>query len=64
MTLAERRADTAERTALGVLMGTPAADARALVLGLELARALETATDHLAHAALSLRERVLEELSV
>jgi len=33
------------------------------VLGLEVARALETATDHLAHAALSLRDRILEELS-
>jgi hypothetical protein len=34
-----------------------------LVLGLEVTRALETATDYLAHAALSLRERVLEELT-
>lgn len=33
------------------------------MLGLEIARALETATDHLAHAAMALRERVLEELS-
>ena len=61
--LAERRADAAERAAIGAVMATPAADARSLVLGLELARALEGATDHLAHAALSLRERVLEELS-
>ena len=63
VTLAERRADAAERTATGALMALPAADARPLVLGLELARALEGATDHLAHAALSLRERVLGELS-
>jgi hypothetical protein len=63
VTLAERRADAAERTAIGALMSMPAADARSLVLGLELARALEGATDHLAHAALSLRDRVLEELS-
>ncbi|MFZ5781885.1 MAG: hypothetical protein ACOY4R_16960 [Pseudomonadota bacterium] len=63
VTLAERRADAAERTALGALMAAPAGDARSLVLGLELVRALEGATDHLAHAALSLRERVLEELS-
>lgn len=61
--LAERRADEAERTATGALMAVPATDARSLVLGLELARALEGATDHLAHAALSLRERVLGELS-
>jgi hypothetical protein len=61
--LAERRADAAERTAISALMAAPAADARSLVLGLELVRALEGATDHLAHAALSLRERVLEELS-
>jgi hypothetical protein len=63
VTLAERRADAAERTAMSALMVAPAADARSLVVGLELARALEGATDHLAHAALSLRERVLEELS-
>jgi uncharacterized protein Yka (UPF0111/DUF47 family) len=60
---AEHRADTAERRALGAFMRAPSADVRALMLGLEIARALETATDHLAHAALSLRERVLEELS-
>lgn len=64
VTLAERRADTAEREALRAFMQAPAPDARPLVLGIELARALETATDHLAHAALSLRERVLQELSV
>lgn len=63
VTTAERRADAAERTAMTVLMGVPANDARSLVLGLELARALEGATDHLAHAALALRERVLAELS-
>jgi len=33
------------------------------VLGLEIARALEKATDHLSHSALSLRDRVLQELS-
>lgn len=63
VTLAERHADTVERAALGAFMRTPAPDARTLVLALELARTLETATDHLAHAALSLRERVLDELS-
>jgi uncharacterized protein Yka (UPF0111/DUF47 family) len=61
--LAERRADTAERTAFAAFTRAPSDDARILVLGLEVTRALETATDYLAHAALSLRERVLEELS-
>ncbi len=60
---AERRADAAERDAFSAFMRAPSADARALVLGLEIARALETATDHLAHAALALRDLVLEELS-
>jgi hypothetical protein len=60
---AERRADVAQRHAFSAFMREPAPDARGLVLRLEIARALETATDHLAHAALSLRERVLEELS-
>jgi uncharacterized protein Yka (UPF0111/DUF47 family) len=61
--LAEHRADTAERTAFAAFTRLPGDDARILVLGLEVTRALETATDYLAHAALSLRERVLEELS-
>jgi uncharacterized protein Yka (UPF0111/DUF47 family) len=61
--LAERRADAAERDAFSAFMRAPAADARPLVLGLEIARSLETATDHLAHAALALRDLVLEELS-
>lgn len=61
--LAERQADAAERDAFIAFMRVPCADARALVLGLEIARALETATDHLAHAALALRDLVLEELS-
>lgn len=61
--IGERRADKAERDAFSTFMRAPCADARSLVLGLEVARALETATDHLAHAALSLRDRILEELS-
>jgi hypothetical protein len=44
-------------------MAAPHSDARALVLGLDIARSLETATDHLAHSALLLRDRVLEELT-
>ncbi len=61
--LAERVADAAQREAFAALSAAPCADARVLVMGLEIARALETATDHLSHAALSLRDRVLEELS-
>lgn len=60
---AEHRADAAERDAMRACVGAASLDARGLVLGLEVARTLETATDHLAHAALSLRDRVLEELS-
>lgn len=72
---AERSADIAERAAIGAMIGPTAAeqddlarpsrqaDARSLVLGLEIAHALEEATDRLAHAAMSLRDRVLQELS-
>lgn len=63
VSLAERNADSAERDSFAAFMATPSTDARALILGLEIARALEIATDHLSHAALSLRDRVLEELS-
>lgn len=59
----EREADAAERACISALMAAPVPDARALTLGLEVARALETSTDHVAHAAQSLRERVLQELS-
>jgi hypothetical protein len=60
---AERDADVAERESIAAFMATATGDARGLVLGLEIARALETSTDHLAHAALALREGVLQELS-
>lgn len=63
VSLAERNADSAERDSFAAFMATANIDARALMLGLEIARALEVATDHLSHAALSLRDRVLEELS-
>jgi len=59
----ERQADTAERDAFSALTRAPTGDARNLVISLKVTDALETATDHLAHAALSLRDRVLEELS-
>ena len=61
--LAERGADAAARDAFAAFVGAGDGNARVLTLGLEIARALETATDHLAHSALSLRDRVLEELS-
>jgi len=60
---AERCADAAERRSFAAFLLAPQDNATALVLGLEIARALETASDHLSHAALSLRDRVLEELS-
>jgi uncharacterized protein Yka (UPF0111/DUF47 family) len=65
VTDAERDADAAERAAMAALLG-PAlsgAEARIVVLGLEIARSLEEATDRLAHAAMSLRDRLLQELS-
>uniref|UniRef100_UPI003FD79D51 hypothetical protein n=1 Tax=Acidocella sp. TaxID=50710 RepID=UPI003FD79D51 len=60
---AERDADTAQREAFAELMRTPCADARVLVLRMELTKGLEGATDQLSHAAFALRDRVLEELS-
>ena len=68
---AERDADASERAAIGSIMGAyplgdgsgRGGDARVLVLGLEIARTLEEATDRLAHAAMSLRNRVLQGLS-
>ncbi len=63
VTEAERAADLAERETIAAFMSSHQGDARKLVLGLEIARALEASTDHLAHAAFALRDRVLEELS-
>ncbi len=62
---AERAADAAERAAMGALLGPDlaGAEARVIVLGLEIARTLEEATDRVAHAAMSLRARLLQELS-
>ena len=61
--VAERDADAAERDTFAAFVAAPRADTRALVLGLEIVRKLEKATDHLSHSALSLRDRVMEELS-
>jgi hypothetical protein len=59
----ERAADAAERDTFAAFMASPHSDVRGPLLGLEVARLLEIATDHLAHSALSLRDRVLEELT-
>lgn len=64
VSVAERAADDAERRLIAVIMAAPATDARLPPLGLELAHALERATDHMGHAALALRDRLLEELSL
>lgn len=61
---AERSADAAARDTFAALMAIPKGDARLLAVCLEIARSLETATDHLSHSALSLRDRVLAELAV
>jgi hypothetical protein len=58
---AERAADAAERRLVGILLRTPSPDARAAVAGVELAHAVERSTDHLAHAALALRDHLLGE---
>jgi hypothetical protein len=59
---AEKSADDRYRTAVGAILGFPA-EANLAFIAIELARALESATDQLARAALSLRDRVIEELS-
>lgn len=60
---AEHDADDAERAATGDLATAEGLDARSMVLGMQTAGALETATDHLAHAALALRARLLQGAS-
>lgn len=59
---AERLADNAERDAIASFMRSTSLDARALVRFIEVTRALERASDHVAHAAHALRARLLEEL--
>lgn len=61
---AERLADDAERRMIAALMAAPPADARAPVVGTELAHAVERATDCMAHAALALRDYLLGELAL
>lgn len=57
---AEKRADVTQREAIAAFVSVPG-DARALLMGVETARALETSTDHLARAALVLRRCVLDD---
>jgi len=59
--LEERHADETLRTAMAAFISSES-DPRLLILKMEIARALETATDFLAHAAFALRDRVLGEL--
>jgi len=59
----ERSADAAQRGAMEACVRNGDRDARTLILGIEIARAIESATDRLAHAAHALRNRVLKELS-
>ncbi|MDI4665655.1 hypothetical protein K9U40_15180 [Xanthobacter autotrophicus] len=56
----ERRADQAQRSVLAAALSAPE-QPQALFATVELARAIETGTDHLARAALALRAGVLEE---
>jgi hypothetical protein len=59
---AEKSADDAYRMAVAAILASPS-EANLTFIAVDLARALESATDHLARAALGLRERVMEELS-
>ncbi len=59
----ERKADFSERRALAAFLSIGDGDAKTAVVGVEIARSIERATDCLAHAARALRDRVLEELS-
>ncbi len=67
VTEGERRADAAHRrvqeATLAPASTDPLTDAGALVATLELARAIEGATDELARAALALRASVMEEMA-
>ncbi len=58
----EKKGDEALRKAMTTFILT-CSEAPTLVLRIEIARALETATDHLAHAALALRNRILGDLA-
>jgi hypothetical protein len=57
----EKKADEALRLAMAASVAS-ARDPRFPLLEIEIARAIETCTDHLAHAAFALRDRVLNEL--
>ncbi len=57
----EKKADEALRKAMAAFVSN-ASEARMLVLRMEIGRALESTTDHLAHAALAIRDHVLGEV--
>jgi len=59
---AEKSADDTYRAAVAAVLAAPG-EANLTFVAIELARALESATDYLARAALSLRDRVIEELA-
>jgi uncharacterized protein Yka (UPF0111/DUF47 family) len=59
---AEKRADDALRSAMAAfVVNVP--EARLLFLGTEVARAIETSTDHLSASARALRDRILTKLN-
>jgi uncharacterized protein Yka (UPF0111/DUF47 family) len=58
---AEKRADDALRVAMAASVAS-VSDANFLPLEFEMTRAVERSTDHLARAALTLRDRILSEL--
>lgn len=60
VTEGERRADAAQRRVLAAALGETA-PAQEMAATIEIARAIEAGTDHLARAALSLRAGMLEE---
>ena len=58
----ERRADAALRRVMGAALGAGSTAPAVLFATIEVARAVETGTDHLARAALALRGCVLEDV--
>ena len=58
---AEKKADNALRQTMAAFVAATS-EARSLFLGIEIARAIETCTDHLSRSALALRDRILNGL--
>jgi hypothetical protein len=59
---AEKRADDALRSAMAAFV-LNVSEVRLLFIGIEVARAIETSTDHLAASARALRDRILTKLN-